>query len=49
MAHRLKTILKADKIIVLKDGEVIETGTHKELLNLKGFYYELYTNQFVKE
>ena len=49
IAHRLKTILKADKIIVLKDGEVIETGTHKELLNLKGFYYELYTNQFVKE
>ncbi len=47
IAHRLKTILNADKIIVLKNGEIIEQGTHKELLDLKGFYAELYNNQFV--
>lgn len=47
IAHRLKTILNATKIIVLKDGEIIEQGSHKELLKLKGFYSELYYNQFV--
>lgn len=49
IAHRLKTILNADQIIVLKDGEVIERGTHGELLRLGGFYAELYQNQFVFE
>lgn len=49
IAHRLKTILNADQIIVLKDGQVIEQGNHHELLKLGGFYSELYYNQFVFE
>ncbi|EFR44926.1 ABC transporter ATP-binding protein [Streptococcus pseudoporcinus] len=49
IAHRLKTILNADEIIVLKDGKVIEQGNHHELLQQKGFYSELYHNQFVFE
>ena len=49
IAHRLKTILNADQIIVLKDGEVIEQGNHQKLLKLGGFYAELYHNQFVFE
>ncbi|MDI5915355.1 ABC transporter ATP-binding protein [Streptococcus equi] len=49
IAHRLKTILNADEIIVLKDGKVIEQGNHYELLRQKGFYAELYHNQFVFE
>ncbi|HEM3172552.1 TPA: ABC transporter ATP-binding protein [Streptococcus suis] len=49
IAHRLKTILNADEIIVLKDGQVIEQGNHSELLKLNGFYAELYHNQFVFE
>ncbi|MDG4519757.1 ABC transporter ATP-binding protein [Streptococcus suis] len=49
IAHRLKTILNADEIIVLKDGQVIEQGNHSQLLKLNGFYAELYHNQFVFE
>ena len=49
IAHRLKTLLNADQIIVLKDGEVIEQGDHHQLLKLGGFYSELYHNQFVFE
>lgn len=49
IAHRLKTVLNADQIIVLKDGEVIERGNHSELLKQDGFYAELYYNQFVFE
>lgn len=49
IAHRLKTILNADKIVVLKDGQVIEEGTHDELVAEGGFYSELYHNQFVFE
>lgn len=49
IAHRLKTILNADEIIVLKDGKVIERGSHVALLNQKGFYADLYHNQFVFE
>ena len=49
IAHRLKTILNADQIIVLKDGEVIEQGDHHQLLQLGVFYSELYHNQFVFE
>jgi ABC-type multidrug transport system fused ATPase/permease subunit len=48
IAHRLSTIEKADKIIVLEKGEIIETGTHQELLALKNHYYKLYHNQFAK-
>ncbi|MGL5617952.1 MAG: ABC transporter ATP-binding protein [Metamycoplasmataceae bacterium] len=44
IAHRLSTIQKADQIIVLKDGEIIEKGNHKSLLNQKGFYYNLYSS-----
>ncbi|HFI0257002.1 TPA: ABC transporter ATP-binding protein [Streptococcus suis] len=49
IAHRLKTILNADEIIVLKDGKVIEQGNHSQLFKLNGFYAELYHNQFVFE
>ncbi|WEG72377.1 ABC transporter ATP-binding protein [Vagococcus intermedius] len=49
IAHRLKTILNADYIVVLHQGEVIEEGTHEELLEREGFYAELYHNQFVFE
>ncbi|MEG0551591.1 MAG: ABC transporter ATP-binding protein [Vagococcus sp.] len=49
IAHRLKTILNADYIVVLNQGEVIEEGTHEELLKAHGFYAELYENQFVFE
>lgn len=46
IAHRLKTILNADEIIVLKDGNIIEQGNHETLLKKNGFYAELYKNQF---
>lgn len=46
IAHRLSTIKNADIILVLKDGDIIEQGTHQELLDLKGFYAELYNSQF---
>ncbi|HEL2218477.1 TPA: ABC transporter ATP-binding protein [Streptococcus suis] len=49
IAHRLKTILNADEIIVLKDGKVIEQGNHSQLLKQGDFYAELYHNQFVFE
>ena len=45
IAHRLKTILNSNKIVVLKDGNVIEEGSHEALLKEKGFYYKLYTYQ----
>jgi ATP-binding cassette subfamily B protein len=46
IAHRLSTIKNADLILVLKDGDIIESGTHDELLKQKGFYAELYNSQF---
>ena len=46
IAHRLSTIEKADVIIVMKDGAVVETGNHQELMNKKGFYYSLYSSQY---
>lgn len=44
IAHRLSTIKSADKIVVLKDGEILEMGNHEQLLSNKGFYYNLYTS-----
>ena len=49
IAHRLSTIVKADNIIVLKKGVITEQGTHKQLLAQKGYYYNLYMNQFKDE
>jgi ATP-binding cassette subfamily B protein len=48
IAHRLSTIKNADLILVLKDGDIIESGTHQELLDQGGFYAELYNSQFEK-
>lgn len=49
VAHRLSTIRNADRILVIHDGEIIEQGTHEELIMRRGHYYELYTSQFVEE
>ena len=49
IAHRLSTIRKADLILVLKDGHVIETGNHDSLMKKRGFYYSMYASQFQKE
>ncbi|MBQ3379307.1 MAG: ABC transporter ATP-binding protein [Clostridia bacterium] len=49
IAHRLSTIRDADMILVMNEGDIIEQGTHKELLEKKGFYYELYNAQFAGE
>ena len=46
IAHRLSTIREADKILVINDGEIIEQGTHHELLDQQGFYHNLYMSQF---
>ena len=46
IAHRLSTIKNADMILVMKDGDIIETGTHKELMKKNGFYKNLYNSQF---
>ena len=48
IAHRLSTILHADKIVVMENGEIMEVGTHNELLNKKGIYTKLYETQFGK-
>lgn len=49
IAHRLSTIRRADLILVVKNGKIIERGNHKELLQAKGYYYELYSRQFEEE
>jgi ATP-binding cassette subfamily B protein len=46
VAHRLSTIKGVDLILVMKDGDVVEQGTHDELLTKKGFYYEIFNSQF---
>lgn len=48
IAHRLSTILKADEILVIKDGQIVERGNHKELVKAGGVYQELYETQFEK-
>lgn len=48
VAHRLSTIRNADVILVMRDGQILEQGTHDRLLSEKGFYYELYNSQFAK-
>ena len=49
IAHRLSTIRSADRILVIQHGEVTESGTHKELIQKRGYYYNLYANQFKEE
>ena len=48
VAHRLSTIREADCILVMKDGQIIEQGTHQQLLEKKGFYHQLYNSQFIQ-
>jgi len=49
IAHRLSTIRNADRILVLKDGDIVEQGSHESLLEANGFYAELYNSQFVSQ
>lgn len=49
IAHRLSTIKKADLILAVRDGKIVELGTHKELIDKKGYYYTLYTKQYEEE
>jgi len=49
VAHRLSTIRSADRILVIRDGKITEQGNHHDLLRQKGYYYRLYTNQFMDE
>lgn len=49
IAHRLSTIRSADRILVIKDGRIVEEGNHNKLIKQKGHYYRLYTNQFMEE
>lgn len=49
IAHRLSTVKNADLILVVNDGKIVEQGTHKDLLNAKGYYYRLYTRQYEDE
>ena len=46
VAHRLSTVMSADVILVMKDGKIVESGNHTELLKKGGFYYTLYNSQF---
>ena len=49
IAHRLSTVRNADMILVVKNGRIVEQGTHAQLLQLKGYYFELYTRQYTDE
>lgn len=49
IAHRLSTVREADKIIVVNDGKIIESGSHNELMGKKSFYRELYLSQFTSQ
>ena len=49
VAHRLSTIREADCILVMRDGRIVERGTHEQLLSQGGFYAELYNSQWVDE
>jgi ATP-binding cassette subfamily B protein len=49
IAHRLSTIVNADRILVISKGKIIEEGNHNQLIRKKGYYYNLYSNQFKKE
>ena len=49
VAHRLSTIREADLILVMDSGKIVEQGTHEELLQRKGAYYDLYNSQFAIE
>jgi ATP-binding cassette subfamily B protein len=49
IAHRLSTIRHADQVLAVKDGQIVERGTHEELLAARGFYYELYMRQFRRD
>ena len=49
IAHRLSTIRQADLILVIRDGKIVERGTHRELIAQKGEYYGLYTKQYQEE
>ncbi|MPN13170.1 putative ABC transporter ATP-binding protein [bioreactor metagenome] len=49
VAHRLSTIRSADRILVIRGGKIQESGTHEELLQQRGYYYDLYTQQFCED
>ena len=49
ISHRISTIQNADEIVVLHNGEIVERGTHEQLLVLNGFYSELYNKQLIEE
>ncbi|MDE6922103.1 MAG: ATP-binding cassette domain-containing protein, partial [Oscillospiraceae bacterium] len=49
IAHRLSTIRKADMILVVRDGKIVEQGTHQSLLRAHGYYHDLYSKQFAEE